>query len=362
MLRPSLRARRGFMTLLVVLGSGGVCALMSGCESSSPMDAPGSGGGTGDGGGGPTGGTGGSDGTGAAVGAGGAGATVGVGGGGGLGGAGNEWSTLREAAAAAGKYVGAAIDLDALHSDATYASILAAEFDELTPENVMKWEPLAPTADTYDWASADEVVDVAEESGQSVKGHTLVWHLQYPTWLSASMTAEELRLAMQSHIETTMGRYAGRVRAWDVVNEAVDVASASGYTESLFYEILGPDYIADAFRWAREADPDALLFYNEVGIERMGAKSNFTYEMISALIADDVPIDGIGFQSHVSIHRYPSLGNLRANIQRFADLGLRVNLSEIDARTLLLPGDQELRWSVQRIAMQQLTAACTLEP
>jgi len=362
MLPPSFRRGVGFAPPLLLSFLASVA--VSACSSTSPSDASGSGGLVGSGASAGVGGnvsSGGVVGSGAAVGSGGAasdGGSAGLAGSGGEG----QWATLREAAAAAGRYIGAAVSIDALRSDSTYGQILAQEFDEVTPENAMKWEPLAPTADTYDWVDADEIVDTAETASQSVRGHTLVWHQQYPTWLSASMTADELRAAMQSHIETTMTRYAGRVRAWDVVNEAVDTASASGYTESIFYDILGPDYIADAFRWAREADPDALLYYNEVGIERLGAKSDFTYELISSLLADDVPIDGIGFQSHVSIHRYPSLSNLQQNLARFADLGLLVNLSEIDARTLLLPGDTELRWEVQRITMQQLAFACVLEP
>lgn len=348
----------------MLVGVGSVALFAPGCGGSEGTDATSSGGVSSDAGSGSSSGSGAASSTGGTGGGGASGGSSSDGGSLGFGGDGGQGSaaTLREAAALAGKYVGTALDIVAHRNDATYAEILAQEFDEVTPENAMKWEPLAPTADTYDWEDADESADVAEANDQSIKGHTLVWHLQHPTWLSASMTPEELRLAMQSHIETTMGRYRGRVRAWDVVNEAVDVASASGYTESIFYEVLGPDYIADAFRWAREADPEALLFYNEVGIERIGAKSNFTYEMISALLEDGVPIDGIGFQSHISIHRYPSLGNLRSNIRRFADLGLVVSLSEIDARTLLLPGDRDLRWRVQRVAMQQLTSACALEP
>jgi endo-1,4-beta-xylanase len=101
-------------------------------------------------------------------------------------------------------------------------------------------------------------------------------------------------------------------------------------------------------RWARAADPDVLLFYNEVGIERVGPKSDFTYEKIRDLLAKGVPIDGIGFQSHISIHCYPAESNLRANIRRFADLGLKVNISELDARPLLLPGTRDSRWQAQR--------------
>lgn len=268
---------------------------------------------------------------------------------------------LRRAAAAAGKLLGAAVNSGALASDPTYAEILAREFDYVTPENATKWGPLEPADGTYSWANADTIVDLAEQNAQSVKGHTFVWHQQAPSWLNA-LGAEELRAAMKQHIETTLERYRGRVRAWDVVNEAVDTTTESGYTDSVFYRALGPSYIEDAFRFAREADPEVLLFYNEVGLERAGPKSNFTYELMRALLERGVPIDGIGFQSHVSIHRYPSLDNLRENIRRFAELGLRVNVSELDARTLLMPGDRDARWFAQRIAFQQVVGACVAEP
>src|SRR5690606_36545592 len=157
------------------------------------------------------------------------------------------FATLREAGAAAGKWVGAAIHEGALASDTTYREIAAREFDYVTPENATKWEPLAPSASSYDWTDADNIINFAADNQQLSKGHTLVWHIQYPTWISDSMSAAEVRSAMQNHIETTMARYKGKVRAWDVVNEAVDVASASGYTESIFWQKLGPEYIEDAF-------------------------------------------------------------------------------------------------------------------
>lgn len=269
---------------------------------------------------------------------------------------------LRQVAAAAGKLLGTAVDADALRADPTYAEVLAREFDTITPENATKWGPLAPTEDSYAWEDADAIVEFAEEHSQAIKGHAFVWHRQAPSWLSSSMSADELRAALKSHIETTLARYKGRVRAWDVVNEAVDVTTESGYTASVFLDVLGPSYIEEAFRLARAADPDVLLFYNEVGIERMGAKSDFTYELMKELLDRGVPIDGIGLQSHVSTHRYPALSDLRANIRRFADLGLIVNISELDARTLLMPGDGDSRRRAQRIAFQQVVSACVSEP
>ena len=273
------------------------------------------------------------------------------------------FETLREAAAAANRLIGAAVDAAALAgAGSQYSETLAREFDYVTPENATKWGPLAPSSSSYDWQGADAIVDFAEAHEQTVKGHTFVWHEQTPSWVSTSMSAGELNAALKSHIETTLARYQGRMRAWDVVNEAVDVNTASGYRESVFYQVLGPGYIADAFRWARAADPDVLLFYNEIGAERLGAKSDFMYAMIQELLASGVPIDGIGLQSHVSTHRYPAESDLRANIRRFADLGLRVNISEVDARTKNVPGSQEARWLMERIAFQQVVGSCVVEP
>lgn len=273
---------------------------------------------------------------------------------------------LRSAAAKAGKRLGTAVNLTALNAEPLYAQILGEQFDSVTPENALKWGPLTPEQGVYDWAAADAIVEFAEAHAQVVKGHTLVWHEQLPSWLPSAVSADgdgaQLSALLQQHIKDTVTRYRGRVYAWDVVNEAVNIDTASGYTESVFWQKLGPDYIEQAFRWAREADPDALLLYNEVGIERLGPKSDFTYALMQQLLAKGTPIDGIGFQSHVSIHRYPSEANLRANIRRFSELGLRVNISELDARTTLLPGDAAQRWEAQRIAYQQVVGACVVEP
>ena len=342
-------------------GSGGVAA-------SSGGNAPLGGGGTNSGGtsgasggSGPTGGTpaGGTSPTGGANATGG---SLGGSGGAGTGGSVILPATLREAAAQSGTLVGAAVDASALRSDTSYAQVLAREFDYVTPENAMKWEVLAPSSSSYSWGDADQIVGFAEDHGQAIKGHPLVWHRQVPSWVNDSMGAAQLSEVLKSHIEAVLGRYRGRVRAWDVVNEAIDTGTSSGFTDSVFYRVLGPDYIADAFRWARAADPDVLLYYNEVGIERMGPKSDKAYELMQQLVADQVPIDGIGFQSHVSMHRYPSATDLRANIRRFAALGLTVNISEMDVRTMLVPGNQTSRWEAQRIPFQDVVAVCISEP
>lgn len=276
------------------------------------------------------------------------------------------FATLKEAGAAAKRLIGVAIDETPLASDESYRQVAALEFDYVTAENAMKWEPLQPSsAAQYSWENSDAIVQFAQDSQQTLKGHTFVWYMQNPSWAEA-LSAEELRTAMQNHIRTTMTRYAGKVRAWDIVNESVDVDAATGYKENIFWEKLGPGYVEEAFVYAdqvrQEVDPGTLLFYNEIGIERIGPKSDFAYEMIKALVEKGVPIDGVGFQSHVSTHRYPSEADLRNNLRRFAELGISVNISEVDVRDTMLPGTPESRALAQRIAYQQIVGACALEP
>lgn len=277
-----------------------------------------------------------------------------------------QFATLKEAGAAAGRLIGVALGETPLASDTTYQEIAAREFDYVTAENAMKWQSLQPNSATeYSWEDADAIAQFAAEHAQVIKGHTFVWYMQNPDW-TADVSADELRTAMQNHIRETMTHYQGKIRAWDVVNEAVDTDAATGYKENIFWEKLGPGYVEEAFVYAdqvrKELDPNVLLFYNEIGIERIGPKSDFAYQMIKTLVEKGVPIDGIGFQSHVSTHRYPSEADLRNNLRRFAELGISVNISEVDVRDTVLQGSAEARALAQRIAYQQITGACALEP
>ncbi|HXS15741.1 MAG TPA: endo-1,4-beta-xylanase [Polyangiaceae bacterium] len=272
------------------------------------------------------------------------------------------FATLRQAAQAQGKLIGTAVDGALLSTDSEYARLLAEEFSAVTPENATKWGPLEPQDDTYDFSDADSIVAAALDHDQSLKGHVFTWHQQLPSWVESISDPDELRLALREHMETTMARYRGQIKVWDVVNEAVDDNAPAGYRENIFYELLGPDYIEEAFLMAHEADPDALLYYNDYAIERMGHKADFTYQMLRDLVARDIPIHGIGMQSHLSVHRYPAADDLRDNIRRFADLGLRVEISELDGRTSGLTGTLDQQYEAQRIAFQETVASCVLEP
>ncbi|MGN7797561.1 endo-1,4-beta-xylanase [Leifsonia sp. 22587] len=243
-------------------------------------------------------------------------------------------TSLRALAAQSGLRIGTAVNTDALASDDAYRSITATQFSSVTPENVMKWEVVEPAQGTYDWSAADRLVAFAEQNDQLVRGHTLVWHSQLPAWLTAaapSMSADQLRAILKKHVIDEVTHFRGKIWQWDVVNEAFN--DDGTLRDSIWLQKLGPSYIEDAFRWAHQADPKALLFYNDYNIEFTGPKSNAVYALVRDLKAKGVPIDGVGFQTHLDT-QYP-LPDLQSNLQRFSDLGLKVAETEVDVRTTL---------------------------
>jgi GH35 family endo-1,4-beta-xylanase len=166
---------------------------------------------------------------------------------------------------------------------------------------------------------------------------------------------------VETHIRTVAGHFRGRVRAWDVVNEAV-ADSGAALRDTVFRQKLGDRYIADAFRLARQADPQALLFYNDYGGEGLGPKSDRIYELVQGLRAEGVPIDGVGLQMHVSAANRPSDGSIAANMSRLAGLGLIVNISEMDVRIRDLPDTLQSRLAAQRTAYHSIVGLCVAEP
>ncbi|MET8367543.1 endo-1,4-beta-xylanase [Micromonospora sp. NPDC005252] len=249
-----------------------------------------------------------------------------------------------------GLKIGTAVNATALNdaNDPQYRRLAASEFSSVTAENAMKWESLEPTRGTYDWTAADQLVEFAKRNRQAVRGHVLVWHNQLPAWLTSgvadgSISKQELRELLRKHITTVVNRYKGRIWQWDVVNEAVsdpwDTPSTLHY-KGFWAQNLGPDYIADAFRWARAADPTALLFYNDYNIEAFGSgnpaddKTQFVYDMAKGLRARGVPIDGVGSQGHLGT-QYGNFDTLQvtAALKRFAALGLATAFTEVDVRS-----------------------------
>lgn len=266
--------------------------------------------------------------------------------------------TLR--CAAGSRLVGTAVDVTSLASVPEYATVLAREFSYVTPENEMKWGSIEPTEGTWTFAAADAIVAAAQANGQAIKGHTFVWWQQNPTWITG-LTAAELEAAVTANITTTVTRYAGIVRAWDVVNEAIDDNTLQ--LRAGVHQTLGLSGLAQAYQTAHAIDPNAILIYNDYGIESPGPKTDAVFALVQNLIALGAPIGEVGIQAHLSTFDYPSLIGLRTNIERFASLGLKVNISELDVRTMqVLPLDWETRMTQQRIAFQMVAGACANEP
>jgi endo-1,4-beta-xylanase len=226
-------------------------------------------------------------------------------------------------------------------------------FNSLSPENVMKPALIQPEEGKFNWAEADKIVEFAQANGLKVRGHTLVWHNQTGAWMfkdsAGNEAPKELVMArLKEHITQTVGRYKGKIYAWDVVNEAIDNANPSiGYRQTLWYKICGDEFIAKAFQWAHEADPDAVLFYNEYNTENP-VKRQKTYEMLKKMLDQGVPINGVGIQAHWNIGGPRHVGQLnqpgegdfeiqgssedaiRESIDKFASLGLKVQITELD--------------------------------
>ena len=266
---------------------------------------------------------------------------------------------LRTAAASAGKRIGTAVQSSYLN-DARYAAVFGRHFDYVTAEYEMKWDPIERTRGVEDFSAGDAIVNFAAARGMRVRGHALVWHQAVPSWVNA-LSAADLRVEFERHIRSVAAHFRGRVYAWDVVNEAI--ADGTGeLRDSMFRQKLGDRYIADAFRIAREADPQALLYYNDYSGEGLGTKSDAIYNLVSGLRAQGVPIDGVGLQMHVRAGGPPSEANVAANMRRLAALGLRVNISEMDVRVGDIGGATPANLETQKAVYRSMVAVCVAEP
>lgn len=272
-------------------------------------------------------------------------------------------SSLRALALRRGIRLGVAVSVQPLRQDPRYAQTVRQEFNALTPENAMKWDMLRPSRDRFDFADADTLVDFAHANDMLIRGHTLIWHGQLPAWLkTGTFTAEELRDILREHILTVVGRYRGRVDVWDVVNEAVDEDEPSSLRKSLWLRKLGEEYIAMAFRWAHEADPQARLFYNDIGGEGSGPKSDAIYQLLKKLLDQGVPIHGVGLQMHVGMHDVPLPNEVAVNMARLAALGLEIHITEMDVQVQKGTGVADYDRASQARIYQDMTTVCLQTP
>jgi endo-1,4-beta-xylanase len=238
-------------------------------------------------------------------------------------------STLRAAAEAQGKYFGTEVTGNMINNS-TITNLAGQQFDMVTPGNEMKWDTTEPSNGSYNFGPGDAIVSFAKAHGMRVRGHNLVWQNQLPSWVS-SLPLNQVQQAMESHITTEVSHYKGQIYAWDVVNEPFN--GDGSFVSDVFYQAMGSGYIADALRTAHAADPAAQLYLNDYNIEGENAKSNAMYSLVQSLLAQGVPINGVGFESHFIEGQVPS--SLLANMQRFAALGVNVAVTELDDRIQL---------------------------
>lgn len=213
------------------------------------------------------------------------------------------------------------------------AELITQQFSSITPENAMKMGPIHPEPDRYNWQDADAIVAFAQKNGMKVRGHTLCWHNQAPKWFftdeeGKQVGREELLARLERHINDVVGRYKGKIYAWDVVNEAVPDTGTGIYRQSRFYGSIGEEYIEKAFEFAHAADPDAKLFYNDYNTESASKRAKI-FQLLIRLKEKNVPVHGVGLQGHWSVYE-PSAEELEMSISQFASLGLAVQITELD--------------------------------
>jgi endo-1,4-beta-xylanase len=236
-------------------------------------------------------------------------------------------TTLQAAARESGRYFGTAISSGRL-GDSTYTSIANREFDMVTAENEMKIDATEPNRNQFTFTNGDRIYNWATQNGKRVRGHTLAWHNQQPGWMR-NLSGTDLRSAMRNHITQVMNHYQGKIYTWDVVNEAFADGGGGGRRDSNLQR-TGNDWIEDAFRTARAADPAAKLCYNDYNIDLWSqAKTQGVYSMVRDFKARGVPIDCVGLQSHFNANS-PYNSSYRTTISSFAALGVDVQITELD--------------------------------
>jgi endo-1,4-beta-xylanase len=267
--------------------------------------------------------------------------------------------SLRGYAQLRGIDIGTEVDPAIMRTDTTYARILAAEYNQVTPGNAMKFGPIHPQPGVYSFADADTLVGFAMQQGMKVHGHVLLWHSQQPGWITAAtQTRATLLAALKEHVETVVGRYAGRVTSWDAANETI-ADDGTGLRKSFWITVVGPDVIDSVFVWAHRRDPAAKLYLNDYNVEGVNRKSDSLFALATRLKAAGVPIDGIGLQAHFQIpNSVPTLAQMSANIARFSAAGFDVRFTELDVR--MADGTDNL--ATQAASYSSSATACLTAP
>ncbi|KIY48877.1 glycoside hydrolase [Fistulina hepatica ATCC 64428] len=249
-------------------------------------------------------------------------------------------------------YFGSATDNDELN-DTAYLAILSntSQFGQITAENSMKWDATEPYPNVFTFAAGDVIADLAESNGQLLRGHNCVWYDQLPSWVTnTSWTYDELASVVENHCFKLVRHYAGH--AWDVINEPF--YDNGSFRADVFYDTLGTEYIPIALNAARSADPSAKLYINEYNLEYASAKSDAMVALVEELLADGVPIDGIGFEAHMIVGSVPT--SIATQMELFTTLGLEVAITELDIRMELPPTEALL--AQQKTDYDTVISAC----
>lgn len=259
-----------------------------------------------------------------------------------------EIANLREAPVV----FGGAVSINEFRNGGSYTELLKQEFAGMTPENALKMEALSTRRNEYNFTDADELVAFAQANGMRVHGHTLVWYRAIPWWLQQFQgSKEEWKGILKDYITTVVTHFKGKVASWDVVNEAFTDQGELRTENNVWYQNIGEEYIELAFRYAHEADPDALLFYNDYGQEYSTAKAHAIAAKMQELKEADVPIDGVGFQMHINLTTNEQF--VRYGLRSIADLGMLVHISELDVALNNTEKDADLAFSDELAEQQQ---------
>lgn len=233
-------------------------------------------------------------------------------------------------------YIGTALNANQIMGrDSQALQIVKTQFNSIVAENCMKSGLIHPEENRFDFTLADKFVEFGEKNNMFIIGHTLIWHSQAPRWFFVDdqgndVSRDTLIARMKKHIETVVGRYKGRVKGWDVVNEAI--LDDGSWRLSKFYKIIGEDFIKLAFQFAHKADPDAELYYNDYSMASPGKREG-VIKMVKSLQDQGIRIDAVGMQTHIHLNS-PSFDEYEKSLKAFADLGIKVNVTEMDISVL----------------------------
>lgn len=253
-------------------------------------------------------------------------------------------------------FLGAAVQYQALQTDLQYRRLASDKFNLLTPENDMKFGVIEQRQGTFDFSHADAIMAFAKANGLWVRGHTLVWGQDLPDWLvNGHFTRQQAMDILKTYILTVVGHFKGQVIAWDVVNEAMD---GSQLKNTFWLQTIGPDYIALAFEWAHQADPQAALFYNDWGDDEAGPKFDAILSMVNTLRSQGAHVDGVGMETHIGFGSTFKPEDVKTNMQRLKAAGLDVEVSEMDVQLGGLPGDTSAKLQEQANIFGRMAAIC----